>query len=47
MKRMSQIAVPKDPISLSYEEDVWANDEEIQLSMSSLIFSNLHLINYI
>ena len=37
----------KDPISLSNEEDVQADDEEIQLSMSSLIFSNLHLINYI
>jgi hypothetical protein len=37
----------KDLISLSDEEDVPADDEEIQLSMSSLIFSNLHLINYI
>ena len=37
----------KDLISLSDEEDVWADDEEIQLSMSSLIFSNLRLINYI
>lgn len=37
----------KDPISLSDEEDVRADDEEIQLSMSSLIFSNLRLINYI
>jgi len=34
----------KDPISL---EDVWADDEEIQLSMSLSIFSNPPLINYI
>jgi len=34
----------KDPISL---EDVWADDEEIQLSVSSSIFSNLLLINYV
>ena len=34
-------------MSLSDEEDVWADEEEIQLSMSSLIFSNLCLINYI
>jgi len=34
----------KDPISL---KDVQADDEAIQLSMSSSIFSNLPLINYI
>ena len=37
----------KGPISLSDEEDVRADDEEIQLSISSLSFSNPHLTNYI
>ena len=37
----------KDLKSMSNKEDVQADDEEIQFSMPSLIFGNLHLINYI
>ena len=45
--RIMQLTDDEDPMCLSDKADMRADDEEIQLSMSALIFSNSHLIYYI